>query len=233
MAKPPITSNVHQPLDIHGHFTAKVSLNLMLAINDFSNADHLGLFELIDTGTEIDISLCQDLLGGRSSNTVNVCQGDFNPFVIWQVNTSDSCHPFTSLFDTSRFRARDPSIYAKSSVKWNALASNFEILNTKQYRNLNVQNSKPSKARLLWEKTSSFRELESWSSECSILSLPLFMLGVLTNDPKDTFSLNNLAFVADSSDGAFDLHRLLPFYLNRIIRPPLRFAQTQSGSAKV
>lgn len=38
------------------------------------------------------------------------------------------------------------------------------------------------------------------------------MLGILTNDPKDTFALDDLAFVADFSNGALNLHRLFPFH---------------------
>ncbi len=62
MTKPPIAPNVHESLYVHRHFAAKVSLDLVLTVDDIPNANHLGFFELMDTRLEIDIGLCQDLL---------------------------------------------------------------------------------------------------------------------------------------------------------------------------
>lgn len=83
MTKTTITPDVHESLDVHGHFPTQVSLDLLLPIDDFPDADHIGLLELIHTGVEINVRLAENPLGGSSANTVDIGQSNFNSLVLW------------------------------------------------------------------------------------------------------------------------------------------------------
>jgi hypothetical protein len=92
----PVTAEIHQPLDVHGHFTAKVAFDLIFLVYGFSdpgqfvirkvrdpafgrNSDQIanfprrGLADAINIGQRYD-----DPLSGRNINASNTRQGSFS-----------------------------------------------------------------------------------------------------------------------------------------------------------
>ncbi len=92
MAKSTIASDVHQPLDVSGDFSAQIPFNLIAAIDDVSNLDNFVFCELTDPSIEIDSGFGKDFLRYTPTDSIDVCESDFDPFVSWQINASDACH---------------------------------------------------------------------------------------------------------------------------------------------
>ena len=92
MPLPPVASYIHEPLDIHGHFPAKISLNLVVVLN--LPAEFLGLFlgEVLHPGVRIHTGNLKDLLRSRKAYSENIGQRDLNTLFSWYVNSGDSGH---------------------------------------------------------------------------------------------------------------------------------------------
>ena len=57
MPQTPITTEVHQPFDVHGNFRAEFTLNLVLAVDDLANIVDFSLGKIVGTGIGIDLEL--------------------------------------------------------------------------------------------------------------------------------------------------------------------------------
>src|SRR5690349_2513434 len=58
-----IGAEVHQALDVHGHFTAKVTFHDVVAVDGFADSQNLGVGQLIHAALGRDVDLLDDLLG--------------------------------------------------------------------------------------------------------------------------------------------------------------------------
>jgi hypothetical protein len=75
-----VTTQVHEPFDIHGDFRTKFPFYLVFAIDHFANAVDLSFGKIVCVGIGIDFELFEDPIGACSSNTVYIGQTDFYPF---------------------------------------------------------------------------------------------------------------------------------------------------------
>ena len=53
MTDTPVATQVHQPLDAHGHFTAQIAFHRQLA-NLRTQGSHFGIGEVLDQGLRLD-----------------------------------------------------------------------------------------------------------------------------------------------------------------------------------
>jgi len=72
MTQAPITTYVHQALDIHRDFPPEVALNTHFFINDFADAINLIIGQVAHAGVRINIGSSQDLLAGMQPDSKNV-----------------------------------------------------------------------------------------------------------------------------------------------------------------
>ena len=82
MPETAICSEIHEPLDVHGHQCPQFAFNLVLAVDGFSDAVDLGFRQHIGFCTGIDVQLGEYFLGCRSTDTVDIGQTDLNPLAL-------------------------------------------------------------------------------------------------------------------------------------------------------
>ena len=87
-----IAADVHKTLDVHGHFTAKVTLHLVIVQN--FRAKQLGFFfgKILDAGIGIDARLLEDLARGAQTDAVDIRKADLNALVAGKINSCNSSH---------------------------------------------------------------------------------------------------------------------------------------------
>jgi hypothetical protein len=83
MPKPAITTQFHESLNVHGHFSPKFSFNLVLAVNNLSDLADLVLTQVIRLGIRVYARFTQYLSGGTPAQSVNVGQRYLYSLVFW------------------------------------------------------------------------------------------------------------------------------------------------------
>jgi hypothetical protein len=86
MSQASIASEIHQSLDVHTNFSAKVSLHLILAIKDLTDLGYFHLSQPIRIHARVETDFLHDFTGSISSYPVNIGQGNFHTFVLGKVN---------------------------------------------------------------------------------------------------------------------------------------------------
>ena len=92
MSQPPITTDVHQHLDVLTELATKVTLDLVAALDDLSKLDGFAFAELFRLGSGIDPRLLANLARERASDSKNISQRYFDSLVTGQVHTCNSRH---------------------------------------------------------------------------------------------------------------------------------------------
>lgn len=80
MSEPAITTQVHQPFDVHGDFRSKLPFYLEFVVDYLADIVDLRLGKIIGIGVRIDFELVENPIGSGSSDTVDIGQTDFYPF---------------------------------------------------------------------------------------------------------------------------------------------------------
>jgi len=78
-----IATQVHQPLDVHGYFRTQLTLDLVLAVDDFADVVDFSIRQLVRERVRADIQVRQNFIRPGSTDAVDVCQPDFDPFTPW------------------------------------------------------------------------------------------------------------------------------------------------------
>jgi hypothetical protein len=86
-----VTAQVHQTLDIHGYFSAQIAFHLELRIYDLPDRVDLRFRKIVTLRVPTDAGLIEYLLGSRAAYTIDVSQSDLYAFILWQVNTGNTC----------------------------------------------------------------------------------------------------------------------------------------------
>jgi hypothetical protein len=92
-----VAPEFHQSLYVHRNFSAQLSFNLVLAINDLADGCNLIFSQMIGVSVKVYTGLTQYLSGRAASDPINISQPYFHPFVSWQVNACNPCQIFSLL----------------------------------------------------------------------------------------------------------------------------------------
>jgi hypothetical protein len=95
--KPPVTADVHQPLDVHADIRAKITLDGKFPIDDFTDAVELLLGEVTDLFIEINARFRAYLPRRRPSDAEYIRERYFAPFIVWYVNSCNTRQSTASL----------------------------------------------------------------------------------------------------------------------------------------
>jgi len=79
----PVASKIHEPFNIHIDFTSQITLDLDVAINNFSDIGNFFLGQNIGVGVEIDSGTRKYVLRCGPSDTINIGKGYFDPLIFW------------------------------------------------------------------------------------------------------------------------------------------------------
>ncbi|CAM2194671.1 protein of unknown function [Paraburkholderia kururiensis] len=95
MAYAAIAAEVHQALDVHRHFTAKIAFDDKLA--DFlTQLFEVCVGQIFDLLVERDTSCGADIARTRAADAIDRGQTDFGVLVVRDVNPCDTSHCFSS-----------------------------------------------------------------------------------------------------------------------------------------
>jgi len=96
MPESPVTSDVHQTLDVQLDFLSKISFYPALILDYFPNLSGLFLGQFANPLHLVDARLLQDLLGTAPPDAVDIRQPDLYSFLVRYVHPGYSCHKSTS-----------------------------------------------------------------------------------------------------------------------------------------
>jgi len=107
VAKPTVRANIHQSLDVQGHFTPQVTLDCMATVDDLTDTSNLVLGEILYTCIGIDLRLRQDLPGRCWANSIDIVKGHLYTLCPWEIDACDASHgtPLSLLLLMFRRRA--------------------------------------------------------------------------------------------------------------------------------
>src|SRR3546814_5277466 len=71
VTKAAIAGQVHEPLDVHRNFAAKVALHGEVAVDQFADLEHFLIGQVLDATLCRDAKLVHDALGDRKSTRLN------------------------------------------------------------------------------------------------------------------------------------------------------------------
>jgi hypothetical protein len=112
MAQTTVGTEIHETLDVHRGFAAKIAFHLIVAVDGFADRKNLGVSQLMHAALCRDTDLLDDLLSEFRTDPVDIGQSDDNTLLSRDVDASytghacspsqSGCHPaigFSSLRD--------------------------------------------------------------------------------------------------------------------------------------
>jgi hypothetical protein len=86
-----VASQFHQSFDVHRDSSAKLSLHLVLTVNDLSDRRDLVFSKVVCLCVEVYTRLLQYLPRCAAPDPVDVSETYLDSFVFWQINACNSC----------------------------------------------------------------------------------------------------------------------------------------------
>ena len=91
MTEAAVAANVHQSLDVHGGFTAKVTLDRE-QIDLVANFFEFNVVQIFDLFVVSNATRFANFASAGTANAENSRQADFCVLVRWNVDTCNTCH---------------------------------------------------------------------------------------------------------------------------------------------
>src|SRR6185312_5686461 len=92
MPQAAVASKVHQPLDVHRHFTPEITLHAIIPINQLTDAKHLLIGKLVDPTLIRDAKLLTYLGGLRGADAIDVAKPDRHSLVGRDIHAGNTRH---------------------------------------------------------------------------------------------------------------------------------------------
>jgi hypothetical protein len=93
----PVTTQVHQALDIHGNFPPEVTFNFTGMVNRLADVGDLGIRQFPRLGAGVNLGFQKHPDRAGAANAENIGKGDLNSLVPGQIDPCDSGQFFASL----------------------------------------------------------------------------------------------------------------------------------------
>jgi hypothetical protein len=93
MANTAITAQIHQPLDVHGHFTAQIAFDHVVLVDDLTDLDDFLIRQFRNPALPRDADFGTDLRGFGPANAMDVSQRNLDPFVGRNIYACYPRHP--------------------------------------------------------------------------------------------------------------------------------------------
>src|SRR5688572_3500253 len=89
--QPAIAADFRQPLDVQLHLAAQVTFHRQPA-NRLAQLLNLSFAQIAHADVRANARLCQQLLAGRTANTVNIGECYLNSFIAWEIHAFNTRH---------------------------------------------------------------------------------------------------------------------------------------------
>ena len=107
MAQTAITSNIHQPLNVHLYFGAQRSFHLKIGADDSSDSVGLFIGQGVSANIRVDSSFLAYLLSVRISNAENIGQCDDNTLILRNIYTCYSCQVTAPSYEIVKLKGKN------------------------------------------------------------------------------------------------------------------------------
>src|SRR5262249_544870 len=87
-----IAAQIHQALDVHRHGATQIALDNILTVDQFANAQHLVIGQLVHAARDRNADLVADLERLGAPDAVDVGDSDRNPLLIGYVDAGNARH---------------------------------------------------------------------------------------------------------------------------------------------
>jgi hypothetical protein len=91
MTQTTVAAQIHQTLYVHLNFTAKITLNRKVSVDIFAYRKYFCIAQFVYSASAVNFNSFADLYGRGAANTSDICQGDWNPFICWDVYARYTC----------------------------------------------------------------------------------------------------------------------------------------------
>src|SRR5436309_13753794 len=87
-----ITANFDQSLDVQVHFATQISLDLVLAVDYFTQTAYFFFRQILHPGIRVNACSLQDFSARGRANPIDVRQRNLHTLIAWNINAGDSSH---------------------------------------------------------------------------------------------------------------------------------------------
>jgi hypothetical protein len=94
MSETPVGADVYKPLGVHAHIPAKFPFDLEQPLDHPADSIDLVLSQVLHPDISTDIRLTNDPPRGRTSDSIDISEGHFQPFLAREIYP---CNPRHSL----------------------------------------------------------------------------------------------------------------------------------------
>jgi len=95
-----VAIDIHQAFDVVAHLATERAFNFEIVLDNASDADRFVFGQILDAAARVESDLITDPASRSRSDSENVRQTDYNPFLVRYVDTGYTCHvkdPFRAL----------------------------------------------------------------------------------------------------------------------------------------
>jgi hypothetical protein len=92
VAQAAVAAEIHQALDVHSDFAPEIALNLVLAVNQLAEAQHLIVRELVDAAVIWDREAFANLVCLGGAYTEDIAQPDGDALSRGDIHSCDAGH---------------------------------------------------------------------------------------------------------------------------------------------
>ena len=92
MAEALVAADLYLPLDVLRNLAPKVTLDLVVRIDELADSKDLGIREITNLCVVVDVERFEDLIRPRSSDPEDIGETDLDPLVPREVNSGNTCH---------------------------------------------------------------------------------------------------------------------------------------------
>src|SRR3569623_45854 len=85
-----VVAKIHQPLDVHRHLAAEVTLDHVVLVDRFADLDHFGVGQLVDATFGRNTDLGGDFLGLLRPDPMDILQRDHHALVRRDIDASNT-----------------------------------------------------------------------------------------------------------------------------------------------
>ena len=117
MTQAAIAGQIHQALDVHRGFAAKIALDGMFGVDSFANVQNFLVGKVLNATAVINTQLIGDLLRLSGTDSVNICQRDNNALVGGEVYPGNTSHLYLLLHRAPKTEALSHSESLKRTRK--------------------------------------------------------------------------------------------------------------------
>jgi hypothetical protein len=116
MTQATIAAEIHEALDVHRDFTAKIAFNLEIFVDEFADLQQLGFKQLVDALVRLKAGAGANIERELRTNAVQIPKGNVKRFLIRNIYTCNTRHALSPVISFSRCQTFAREYFTKSET---------------------------------------------------------------------------------------------------------------------